>query len=209
MKKIAHTHWSTYQKERLTSSSPDESLLSPRSSWGHAGTDIRVKEGKKVLRRASHVSLGICLKLCKQNSEWEIAEASAKQSKKRQQQQGRPAPSVFDMTRMCGYSMDQAEASEASCVMGTVPVRNCWAGRQEQEVREKSGQPYNASSISGNLCEMGALKNPQKVQRSAFEQLLLRLSPYPIPFESQTILRPKKNLEIGERKAEREWMCKK
>lgn len=147
MKKIAHTHWSTYQKERLTSSSPDESLLSPRSSWGHAGTDIRVKEGKKALRRASHVSLGVCLKLCKQNSEWEIAEASAKQSKKRQQQQGRPAPSVFDMTRMCGYSMDRSNVNgDTGLLMSLIQLSGASAA---QDLPQLSLHLLNYSSAFG------------------------------------------------------------
>jgi len=39
------------------------------------------------------------------------------------------------------------EASEAFCVMGTAPLRICWADSQRREMREKRGQPYSASSI--------------------------------------------------------------
>ena len=75
-----------------------------------------------------------------ENSETEIVRASITQ-RKRQKHQGRLVPLMFYMTRVCEYPMVQVEASEASCVMGTAPVRNCWADSQEQEMRANRSQP--------------------------------------------------------------------
>lgn len=41
------------------------------------------------------------------------------------------------MTRVCEYPMDQVEASEISCVVGTAPVRNCHADPGAGDEREK------------------------------------------------------------------------
>lgn len=91
-----------------------------------------------------------------------------------------PAPSMFYMTRTCRYSMDQVEVSEASCVMGTAPVRQCQAVSQEQEKWEKNVSHRMLVYLRKPLGD-GVLKNAQKVQRSAFGQLSLTLSPHPCP----------------------------
>lgn len=64
------------------------------------------------------------------------------------------------MTGTCECSLHPMEASEAFYVMGTAPLRICWADSQRKEMREGRGQPYSASSIHKNLRDLGAQKSP-------------------------------------------------
>jgi len=71
----------------------------------------------------------------------ELARTLAAQDKGRLQQE----TSLCSHDSLC--SLHHMEASEAFCVMGTAPLRICWADSQRREMREKRGQPYSASSI--------------------------------------------------------------
>lgn len=179
----------------------------PEVHEAHVGTDIRREEGKKVLKRASHVPHWFCLKLCKQNSEGEIAGASETQQKKKQQQQA-ACTSVFYVTKMCEYSMDHVEASEAYCVMGTAPTRNCWAESQESEMREREEVSHRMhhssqeiSGSGGSAPENYKMCNKQHVDNCHSDFHLFH------PFESSTMLRFRGKVKISERKIEGQWKC--